>query len=43
MHKELQDGGKLEFRMMNQPEKKRGTLESSFPFSMNGKSNNPQL
>ncbi|HPP91407.1 MAG TPA: glycoside hydrolase family 92 protein, partial [Bacteroidales bacterium] len=33
-HLELQKGGKLVFRMSSEPEKKRGTDEKSYPYSM---------
>lgn len=33
-HSELQAGGNLEFEMQNTPNKKRGTSDKAFPFSM---------
>jgi putative alpha-1,2-mannosidase len=33
-HEELQAGGKLTFKMQATPERKRGTTEVEFPFSM---------
>ena len=36
-HSELQDGGKLMFKMQGEPDKNRGISEDSFPFSMSAK------
>ena len=36
-HTELQNGGRLNFTMQSTPEKKRGTSDASFPFSMSKK------
>lgn len=33
-HKNIQNGGELEFKMENTPNKKRGTNKNSFPFSL---------
>lgn len=36
-HSELQKGGRLQFMMQNTPDKKRGTSEESYPYSMSKK------
>ncbi len=34
MHSDIQNGGRLRFRMSPEPDRTRGTDESSFPYSM---------